>query len=64
MLVDLSSEGVFEVSHLDAELVIDSVIDELGQVPLLPVGELPLVKGSDRVLDVWVVEGFDVLRVD
>ena len=64
MLVDLSSERVFEVSHLDAELVIDSIIDELGQVPLLPVGELPLVKGSDRVLDVWVVEGFDVLRVD
>jgi hypothetical protein len=57
MLVDLSSEGVFEVSRLQTQLVFNSVIDELGQVPLLPVRELSLVEGSDRVLDVWVLEG-------
>ena len=37
VLVDLSPERLLEVCHLEGQLVVDSVVDELGQVSLLAV---------------------------
>ena len=64
VLVNLSPQRVFEICHIDGQLLFDSVVDEFGQVPLLPVGELSLVEGSSGVFDVWIVQSVQVLGVN
>lgn len=64
VLIDLSSQWVLEVCHLDFQLILNSVIDELRQISLLTVRKLPLVKSSNWIFDIWVVQGIQMLRVD